>query len=375
MRYQVPLLQVRPAYIELRDELDAAYRRVMESGQYILGEEVAGFEAEFASYCRSAYCVTVANGLEALFLILRAYGIGAGDEVLVPANTFIATWLAVSHTGAKPIPVEPSPTTYTIDAELLAGAITPRTRAIVAVHLYGHPAAMDAIAQVAERYHLRVIEDAAQAHGARWRGLPTGGLADAAAFSFYPSKTLGAFGDGGAVTTNDEPLAKRLFLLRNYGSAVKHDHQLLGFNSRLDPLQAAFLRVRLRHLDEWNARRRSVANNYRMRLAAAPECVLPVVSEDAQSCWHLFVIRHARRTALRGHLAQAGIETGIHYPIPPHLSEAYSGHGWRKGDLPRTEELADTVLSLPMGPHLQQSQVDRVTDAVLDFCCKQKKRR
>jgi len=364
----VPFLEIKPAYLELRDELDAAYRRVMDSGRYILGAEVEAFEAEFAAYCGVRHCVTVGNGLEALFLILRAYGLGLGDEVIVPANTYIATWLAISHTGARPVPVEPSITTHTIAAESASHAITARTRAIVAVHLYGQPACMDAVTEVAAHHNLPVIEDAAQAHGAKWRGRPVGGLADAAAFSFYPSKNLGAFGDGGAVTTNDGSLADQIRLLRNYGSEVKYQNKLIGFNSRLDPLQAAFLRVRLRHLDEWNSRRRAVAETYLRRLTEAKECVLPATSTVAQSCWHLFVVRHPRRSALRDHLALGGIQTEIHYPVSPHLSEAYRGQGWQRGDLPLTEQLADTVLSLPMGPHLHSSQVQRVSEAVLDFC-------
>jgi dTDP-4-amino-4,6-dideoxygalactose transaminase len=323
-KWEVPFLDLQLCYQELKEELDAAYHRVMSSGRYVLGPEVETFEAEFAAYCGARHCVAVGNGLEALRLILQAYGIGPGDEVIVPANTFIATWLAVSHAGANPVPVEPSSTTYNIDPDRLSEAITDRTRAIIAVHLYGQPAAMDAVCDVARQYGVRVIEDAAQAHGARFRGRLVGAQSDASGFSFYPTKNLGAFGDAGAVMSNDEHLMKRVRLLRNYGSKVKHYNETRGFNSRLDPLQAAFLRVRLKHLDEWNLRRQAVAEMYRKDLAGATGCVLPFVPDWVEPAWHLFVIRHPSRDLLREHLLSLGIETGIHYPVPPHLSEAYS---------------------------------------------------
>lgn len=360
-------LDLRLPYQELKAELDSAYERVMQSGRYILGEEVAAFEAEFAAYCGARCCVSAANGLEALYLILKAYGIGIEDEVLVPANTFIATWLAVSHTGAKPVPVEPSLATYNIDADCLAGSLTPRTRAIIAVHLYGQPAAMGDILQFAHQHDLRVIEDASQAHGARFRGAPVGSLSDAAGFSFYPTKNLGAFGDGGAIVTNDESLAQRLQVLRNYGSPHKHFNTVRGYNSRLDPLQAAFLRVRLQHLDEWNLRRQVLADLYLKELSGTPNLVLPTVPASVQPVWHQFVIRHRERDRLRDHLTNHGIETTIHYPIPPHLSEAYSDHTFRGGSLKRTEELAKTVMSLPMNPHLEPDQVRNVSRAIREF--------
>jgi dTDP-4-amino-4,6-dideoxygalactose transaminase len=366
-KWEVPFLDLQLCYQELKEELDAAYHRVMSSGRYVLGPEVETFEAEFAAYCGARHCVAVGNGLEALRLILQAYGIGPGDEVIVPANTFIATWLAVSHAGANPVPVEPSSTTYNIDPDRLSEAITDRTRAIIAVHLYGQPAAMDAICDVARQYGVRVIEDAAQAHGARFRGRLVGAQSDASGFSFYPTKNLGAFGDAGAVMSNDEHLMKRVRLLRNYGSKVKHYNETRGFNSRLDPLQAAFLRVRLKHLDEWNLRRQAVAEMYRKDLAGATGCVLPFVPDWVEPAWHLFVIRHPSRDLLREHLLSLGIETGIHYPVPPHLSEAYSDKGWDEGVLPITEELATTVLSLPMSPHLQPAQIQRVSQAILQF--------
>ncbi len=365
--FEIPFFDLKLPYQELKGELDSAYERVMQSGRYILGEEVEAFEAEFAAYCGARFCVSVANGLEALFLILKAYGIGAEHEVLVPANTYIATWLAVSHAGATPVPVEPSAATYNIDPDLLAKSLTRRTRAIIAVHLYGQPAAMDDILQFARQHDLRVIEDASHAHGAKLSGRRAGALSDAAGFSFYPTKNLGAFGDAGAVVTNDESLAQRIRVLRNYGSPQKHFNTLRGYNSRMDPLQAAFLRVRLQRLDEWNLRRQHLAQLYLEELRAAQNCVLPAVPLWAQPVWHQFVIRHTQRDSLREHLANCGIETAIHYPIPPHLSEAYSDYASMGSDLKRTEELAGTVLSLPMHPHLQPDQVRSVSRAILEF--------
>jgi dTDP-4-amino-4,6-dideoxygalactose transaminase len=365
---KIPFLDLRLPYQELKEELDSAYRRVMQSGRYILGEEVEAFEAEFAAYCGATWCVSVANGLEALYLILKAYGIGIGDEILVPANTFIATWLAISHAGAKPVPVEPSLGTYNIDGNALAESLTPRTRAIVAVHLYGQPVAMDHILAFAKDHDLRVIEDASQAHGARFRGMPVGSLSDAAGFSFYPTKNLGAFGDGGAIVTNDKNLARRVEVLRNYGSPSKYFHEIRGYNSRLDPLQAAFLRIRLQHLDEWNLRRQILAELYFEELSGAQNSVLlPEVPTWAQPVWHQFVVRHKERNLLREHLKNRGIGTEIHYPVPPHLSEAYSDHIFKGVDFKRTEILANTVLSLPMNPHLHPNQIRHVSRAILEF--------
>ena len=264
----IPFLDLRASYLELKTALDSAFQRVMASGWYILGEELKAFEAEFAEYCNVKYCVGVGNGLDALHLILRAMDIGQGDEVIVPSNTFIATWLAVSYAGATPVPVEPDEATYNIDPSKIEAAITEKTKAIMPVHLYGQPADMDPILKIAARHHLKVIEDAAQAHGARYKGKRTGSLGDAAGFSFYPGKNLGAFGDGGAVTTNDSTLAERVRRLSNYGSQVKYAHDVKGFNSRLDELQAALLRVKLRHLDAWNGRRRQIAAQYLRKLNA-----------------------------------------------------------------------------------------------------------
>ena len=352
----IPFIDLKSPYLELKTELDAAYGRVMESGWYIHGQEVAGFEAEFAAYCGVKHCIGVGNGLEALHLILRAMAIGAGDEVIVPANTYIATWLAVSYAGAMPVPVEPDPRTYNIDPDRIEEAITPRTRAIIPVHLYGQPADMDPIRLVARRHGLKVIEDAAQAHGATYKGQRTGGLADAAGWSFYPTKNLGALGDAGAITTNDDELADRVRVLGNYGSRIKYFNEVKGFNSRLDPLQAAFLRVKLNHLDEWNARRRQVTDVYLDGLAEVPGLTLPVVPEGIEPAWHVFVVRHAARDALQNHLKGLGIETLIHYPVPPHLSAAYAECASRSNDLPITENIGRTILSLPLGPHLRNEE-------------------
>jgi len=356
----IPFLDLKAPYGELKDELDAAYRRVMESGWYILGREVELFEEDFAAYCGVKYCVGVANGLEALHLIVRAYGIGAGDEVLVPSNTYIATWLAVTHAGATPIPVEPCELSYNVDPARIERAITPRTKAIMVVHLYGQPADMDAINLIARKHGLKVIEDCAQAHGARYRGRRAGGLGDAAGFSFYPGKNLGAVGDGGAVTTDDPDLADRVRVLRNYGSQLKYRNEAVGYNSRLDELQAAFLGVKLRKLDEWNARRQLVAAAYVDGLQSIGALKLPLVPAWAEPVWHLFVIRTQERDLLQKRLAEAGIGTMIHYPIAPHLQEAYAPLGYQEGDLPISEAIHGSVLSLPMSPNLTADDVATV---------------
>jgi dTDP-4-amino-4,6-dideoxygalactose transaminase len=358
----VPFLDLKAPYLELKEELDAAYRRVMESGWYILGREVEAFEQEFAAYCGVRHCVGVGNGLEALHLILRAMGIGSGDEVIVPANTYIATWLAVSYTGATPVPVEPDERTWNIAPGLIEKKITSRTRAILPVHLYGQTAEMVPIMELAGRYGLKVIEDAAQAHGATCQGRRTGSLGDAAGFSFYPGKNLGAMGDGGAVTTDDDDLAARVRVLRNYGSQKKYFNEEKGFNSRLDELQAAFLRVKLRHLDEWNRRREVVAKKFSAVLAEL-ELGLPTVAEGCSSSWHLYVVRSTRRDALQAALDERGIGTLIHYPVPPHRQQAYTELGYGPGSFPLSEQLAEEVLSLPMGPHLLQEQQNHVIES------------
>ena len=365
---RVPFLELLPAYRELQPELDEAYRRVMESGRFLFGPELEAFEQEFAAYCGARHGVGVGNGLDALHLILRGYGIGGGDEVLVPAHTFIATWLAVTYAGAVPVPVEVDQRTFNLDPERIEAAVTRRTKAIMPVHLYGHPADMDPLREVAARHGLPVIEDAAQAHGALYKGRRCGSLGEAAGFSFYPGKNLGAFADAGAVVTDDAELAGRLRKLRNYGSVVKYRHEEPGFNSRLGELQAAFLRIRLRRLDEWNARRRRLAAFYREELAGCPGLVLPMPAGWADPVWHLFVIRHPRRDELQAKLAARGVDTMIHYPVPPHRSGAYAVMKQGVGALPVTEELSRTVLSLPMGPHLSEAQAGAVVESVQAAC-------
>jgi dTDP-4-amino-4,6-dideoxygalactose transaminase len=364
---KVPFLDLQAPYVELRDELDAAYRRVMESGWFILGEELRAFEEEFAIYSDARYCVGVGNGLDALHLILRALEIGEGDEVIVPANTYIATWLAVTYSGATPIPVEPDERTYNLDPSRIEAAITPRTRAIMPVHLYGQSADMDAINEVAALHGIKVIEDAAQAHGARYKGRSVGALGDAAGYSFYPGKNLGALGDGGAVTTNDAELADRIRVLRNYGSRTKYYNEAKGFNSRLDELQAALLRVKLAKLDEWNSRRKQIATHYLHTLEGVADLILPSVPDGVEHVWHLFVVRHPDRQLLLDHLASAGIGTLIHYPRPPHLQAAYAELGYVLGDFPFSERVAEEVLSLPIGPHLSDETVDYIISQLSSF--------
>jgi dTDP-3-amino-3,4,6-trideoxy-alpha-D-glucose transaminase len=362
----VPFLDLRAACRELEPELDATWRRVIDSGRFILGPEVEDFEREFAAYCGVGHCVGVGNGLDALRLTLHALGIGAGDEVIVPAHTYIASWLAVSWTGARPVPVDPAPGSFQIDPAAAAAAVGPRTRALMPVHLYGEPADMAALSRLADRHGLAIVEDAAQAHGASYQERRVGSLGTAAAFSFYPAKNLGAFGDGGAVTTNDPGLADRLRRLRNYGSPVKYEHEVRGLNSRLDELQAALLRVRLARLDDWNGRRSQVATSYSQLLAGRPGLELPSPPPGTTPAWHLYVVRHRHRDRLRAGLERRGIGTLVHYPRPPHRTPAYADLGIAPGSLPESERLAEQVMSLPMGPHLCAEQVERVTAAVVE---------
>ncbi|MDA5192505.1 DegT/DnrJ/EryC1/StrS family aminotransferase [Govanella unica] len=353
----VPFLDLKATYLELKDEFDAAYARVMDSGWYILGDEVEAFEQEFAAYCGTRHCIGVANGLDALMLVLRAWEIGPGDEVIVPSNTYIASWLAVTYVGATPVPVEPDITTYNLDPDLIEAAITPRTRAIMPVHLYGQPADMDRINAIARKHNLKVLEDSAQAHGSRYRGRRAGSLGDASGFSFYPGKNLGAFGDGGAITTDDAALAERVRMLRNYGSRVKYHNELQGVNSRLDPLQAAFLRVKLPHLDNWNARRKAIAQAYLTALSNSP-LILPTVPDWAEPVWHLFVVRTQDRERIRQQLQTADVSSMIHYPVPPHLQPAYADLEMTSGALPIAETIHNEVMSLPIGPHLPTEQLN-----------------
>ena len=359
----IPFLDLAAAYRELQADIDAAVARSLASGWYVGGPEVDAFEQEFAAYTQSGHCIGVANGLDALHLTLRAMGVGLGDEVIVPSNTYIATWLAVSQCGAMPVPVEPGADNFNIDPALIEAAITPRTRVILPVHLYGQPADMDPILTIARKHGLRVLEDAAQAHGARYKGRRLGAHGDAVAWSFYPGKNLGAMGDGGAVTTDDPQLADSLRMLRNYGSRVKYVNEVQGYNSRLDPVQAAILRVKLARLDEWNARRSAIAARYHQGLAGHG-LALPQVPEWADPVWHLYVVQHPQRDTLQSALTDAGVGTLIHYPIPPHLQQAYAAAGWARGAFPLAERMADQVLSLPIGPAMDMAAVEGALQAV-----------
>ncbi len=362
---KIPFLDLKAPYQELKAEIDSAIQRVLESGWYILGAEVEAFEQEYADYCEAKYCVGVGNGLDALHLALLAMGVGAGDEVIVPSNTYIATWLAVSQCGAIPVPVEPNEQIYNIDPALIEAAITPRTKVILPVHLYGQPADMDPIIAIARKHGIKVLEDAAQAHGARYKGKRVGAHGDAVAWSFYPGKNFGAMGDGGAITTDDPEINDRLRVLRNYGSRVKYVNEIKGYNSRLDPIQAAILRVKLKYMDEWNGRRSALASIYLSELSDIDELILPVVSENMEPVWHQFTVRTPCRDQLQQHLLDSGVGIMIHYPIPPHLSEAYvSEKEWGKFAI--AEEIAATTLSLPISPHLNEGSVKHICQLFVD---------
>lgn len=357
----IPSLELAPIYLELKEELDLAYFRFMESGWYVLGKEVASFEEEYAAYCEASHCVGVAHGLDALHLALRVLDCGLGAEVIVPSNTYIATWLAVTQAGATLVPVEPNHSSFNMDPAQVEAAITPRTKVILATNLYGQPCDYDPLLEICRKHDIKLVIDNAQAHGARYKGRRVGGIADLECHSFYPSKNLGAYGEAGAITTNDADLADRIRVIRNYGSRVRYQNEVAGYNSRLDELQAAFLRVKLRHLDDWNARRSALAQQYFQQLSSVnSQTVLPFVPAWADPVWHLFVIRHPKRDALQKHFADAGIQTIIHYPIPPHLSGAYQSLGFGNGAFPIAEQLAGEVLSLPIGPHTPPVHVETV---------------
>ncbi|MHB8210557.1 MAG: DegT/DnrJ/EryC1/StrS family aminotransferase [Acidithiobacillus sp.] len=353
----IHFLDVSSAYQELQIEIEAAVLTSLRRGWYIGGEDVETFERDFAVYTEAQHCVGVANGMDALHLALLALDVGAGDEVVVPSNTYIATWLAVSRCGAVPVPIDPDLETYNMAPDRIEAAITPRTKVILPVHLYGQPADIDPILAIAQRFNLRVLEDAAQAHGARYKGKRIGGHGDAVAWSFYPGKNLGAVGDAGAVTTNNAEIAERIRVLRNYGSRVKYINDIKGYNSRLDPVQAAVLSVKLKVLDEWNARRRAIAAQYSAALRG-PGLVLPNVPEWAEPVWHLYVVQHPQRDALQKALTDVGVGTLIHYPIPPHLQYAYASEGYAPGQFPIAERMARQVLSLPIGPQLGAGAVN-----------------
>jgi dTDP-4-amino-4,6-dideoxygalactose transaminase len=361
----IPFVDLTRQHQQVKAEMAQAIDAVLQSGWFVLGPQVEAFEQEFAAYSDTAHCIGVGNGLDAIQLLLRAYGIGPGDEVIVPSNTFIATWLAVSDVGATPVAVEPDRHTHNIDPSAIEDAVTPRTKCIIPVHLYGQPADMDAINAIAARHKLVVIEDGAQAQGALYKGRKAGSLGHAAATSFYPGKNLGALGDGGAVLTSDAKIAERVRVLRNYGSKQKYVHLEKGENSRLDELQAAVLRVKLRHLDVWNAQRQALAAQY-TQLLTSTSLKTPHVPQWARPVWHLYVIESDQRDALQAHLSSQNIQTVIHYPIPPHRQACYeSSHG--QLHLPVTETLADRVLSLPIFPGMREDEVKRITAAAAEF--------
>ncbi|RTQ50625.1 DegT/DnrJ/EryC1/StrS family aminotransferase [Hymenobacter gummosus] len=363
----VPFLSFAAQHDPLREEIMAAIGQVYDSHYYVLGESVRQFEREYAAFSGVAHCVGVANGLDALHLALIALGVGEGDEVIVPSNTYIATWLAATFVGAVPVPVEPDAATYNLDPARLEAAITPRTKVIMPVHLYGQACDMTGILAVARKHGLAVVEDNAQAQGAAWQGQLTGSFGELNATSFYPGKNLGALGDAGGLTCQDAALAERVRTLRNYGSQQKYYNERIGYNSRLDELQAAVLRVKLPHLAAWTAERQRLAAEYDARLAGLPELILPRTAPGATHVYHLYVVRTARRDALQQHLAAAGIGTLIHYPVPPHRQQAYASLGYAEGAFPLAEELARTSLSLPLWPGMTPADLDAVCDAIRGF--------
>lgn len=362
----IPYLDMKYIHASIKEEVFDALNRVYDKNWFIMGDELECFENEFANYCGSKYCVGVGNGLEALHLILRGYGIGQGDEVIVPANTYIATALAVSYAGAIPVLVDADLDTYNINCSLIEEKITAKTKAIMAVHLYGRPADMDGINKIAHRYHIKVIEDAAQAHNAKYRGKRTGSLGDAAGFSFYPGKNLGALGDAGAITTDDKELAEKIKVLRNYGSQVKYENKYKGYNSRLDELQAAVLRVKLKHLDEWTGRRREIARYY-LENIGKDKLLLPTECDYVENVWHIFPILCKERDCFKSYLETQGVATMIHYPIPIHLQEAYKELGHRQGDFPITERLATEELSIPLWVGIDKISMDHIARSLSAF--------
>lgn len=364
----IPFLDVKQTYLELKDEIDAALGNVLAGGWYILGNNVRLFEEEFAAYCGCRYCIGVGNGMEALELMLKACGIGPGDDVIVPANTYIATVLAVSNVGAHPVLVEPDPETFNIDAKGVSKALAGTTKAVLAVHLYGQTAAMEGLQRLCSEHGLMLLEDAAQAHGATHFGTRAGALGNAAGFSFYPGKNLGAFGDAGAVTTSDPSIAEYVRRARNYGSDRKYHNIIKGTNSRLDEMQAAVLSVKLRHLDEWNRRRSAIADVYLSGLQPRGEdLVLPHTAEGNGHAWHIFPVRTARRAELIAHLTDKGVGTLIHYPVPPYRQPAYSELYNLRDSFPVTDAISAQIISLPMGPHLSLEEANEVCDAVNSF--------
>jgi dTDP-4-amino-4,6-dideoxygalactose transaminase len=361
---KIAFVDLQAQYKTIAPQINAAIQGVLDRSDYILGDEVRLFEEDFAKYIGTAHALSVGSGLDALEIALRAYGIGLGDEVITAANTFIATALGILAVGAKPVLVDMDAATYNIDPAAIEAAVTSRTRAIMPVHLYGQPADMGAIMAIAKKRNLLVIEDAAQAHGAKYDGKPAGSWGHAAAFSFYPGKNLGAYGDGGMITTNDAAIAEKIRCLRNYGQKVKYEHVVVGTNSRLDTIQAAILRVKLRHVDRWNSLRNEHAAAYSSALADGP-FVLPEIARNRTHIFHLYVVQTDNRASVQEFLNDRGIATGIHYPIPIHLQEACKNLGYRKGDFPATEQAAGRIFSLPMFPELTSQQRDSVAAALL----------
>ena len=360
----ISFVDLKRQYISIKDEIDPAIKKVIDNASFILGKDVEDFEKNFASYCQTKYCVGVSSGTDALHLALRALNIGSGDEVIVPANTFIATALGVSYTGATPVLVDCNTHDYNIDVAKIEGAITARTKAIMPVHLYGQPADMSPILDIAKKHNLNVVEDACQAHGAEYIGKKCGSLGTIGCFSFFPGKNLGAYGDGGAVTTNDPEIDEKIRLLRDYGQKKKYHHELKGFNSRLDAMQAAILNTKLRHLDKWNNQRRKNAKLYNELLANAERIITPVEREDTKHVYHLYVIRSKIRGRLAEHLQSKGISVGIHYPIPIHMQKAYLDVGYEKGSFPVTEEYSGTILSLPMFAELNEEEIKYIVQNI-----------
>lgn len=363
----IPFLSFTQMNADIKAEILPNIEQFINKGWYVLGEQVKQFEKEYAAYCTTQYCSGVANGLDAIIMALKALNIGEGDEVIVPSNTYIATWLAVSFVGAKPIPVEPRLATYNINPDLIEAAITPQTKAIIPVHLYGQCCEMDAIMQIAKKHSLYVIEDNAQSQGATFYGKVTGSFGQMNATSFYPGKNLGAFGDAGAITTNDEELWTKVNTIRNYGSQKKYYNDIRGMNSRLDELQAGLLSIKLKHLNHWNQQRNQIAEQYVNELNNVGDIILPSIATGATSVFHLFVIRSQKRDALQQYLTENGVGTLIHYPVPPHLQKAYADLNFKKGDLPLAEEIANTCLSLPMYPGLKKEEICYIASTIQAF--------
>ncbi|MEK9781001.1 MAG: DegT/DnrJ/EryC1/StrS family aminotransferase [Gammaproteobacteria bacterium] len=360
---KVPFLDLKATYLQIQDELEEAILNSTRSGQYIGGEVVESFEKNFSNYVSSKYCIGVGNGLDALILSLKILDIGKGDEIIVPANTFIATWLAVSHCGAVPVPVEPDNFTYNIDVKLIESKITKKTKAIIPVHLYGQSADLDEILKLAKKHNLYVIEDAAQAHGSEYKNKRIGGHGDMVAWSFYPGKNLCAVGDGGAITTNNKDFADKLRRYRNYGSSKRYKHDDLGLNSRLDPVQASVLDVKLKYLDSWNNRRQLIADKYNNDLKGL-NLILPFVKEHNKSVWHLYCIRTKKRNGLRSKLNLLGIDTLIHYPTPPHMQRAYKYLSYKEDDFPISKSMSSELISLPIGPSLSDEHLEYIISSI-----------